>query len=942
MLKKAWLLFTYVIVITSIGYTQSSQTGSIVGTALLEDGAAIPGVKVTITSPAMLIGTMTAITNQNGTFRFANLPPGIYEISFQLEGFHTFIRKEIRVSVLQTFTVNASLRQETLQEAVVVTGQGPTVDTQHVTRATNWDIEFLKSMPAPRNLVAFVNMVPGMTGASNAAQTSAFGGSTMDNSYNLDGVNLGDQATGTQGVMFGMDIMDEVSVQSGGLAAEFGSVTGAMINVVTKSGGNKLSGQATMFYNGEKLMSDNTAGTPLAGTTITSDKWKIEPGLSLGGPVIKDKLWFFTSGNLNLRSRFVTGYPYGAEQLAFKTSDVYPYIKLTFQLNKENRFVFSYSGNRYKNDHAGADRYTPEESSQIYTSPSDMFNLAWIHYFGDNLYANFKAAGVTNYGLFWTSKDYALDKPFRYNGQTGTVSGPNWRNRNWNSRPRYNFNADATTFIDNWLGTHEVKFGAEFQYGPVKWEVLTAGDQNATNPVDMVGYWDDYAYGHTNWSWGYRFYGDGFNRQDNLVDYSAFLQDSWRLNKKLSVNIGLRYEYNSIIWPKQGEGSRQITSAIKAQVWNNLSPRLGLIFDLFGDSKTLIKASFSRYTIPNQLGFVNVAHPNGWYAGMNLFMDGVPYYDDWITFWSPSATTIGYKSNKLLSPITDELTIGFEREMFTDWTLGARFIRKWDKRLIHQVDASQLDIDKLMNDGVIEWTNWETFTVTDPYDNQVKTFYDQIDPYLEPQFYIVNPPGAVRNYKGLELTVSKRFSRGWGLNISYVYNDSQGLINTDREAADGEALGSSGLFTNPNAHINNIGHLDLEERHQFKLQALWRGPWGINLSGYFRFLSGVRFTRSITASYLDLQLQNVDPTIYAEQRGSSKLPDYKRLDLRLEKTLQLSNIKLAIFCDVFNVFNANTAVEIWNNSSNTTTYDYDETLNIMAPRTFQIGARIEF
>ena len=119
------------------------------------------------------------------------------------------------------------------------------------------------------------------------------------------------------------------------------------------------------------------------------------------------------------------------------------------------------------------------------------------------------------------------------------------------------------------------------------------------------------------------------------------------------------------------------------------------------------------------------------------------------------------------------------------------------------------------------------------------------------------------------------------------------------------------------------------------------GPLGINLSGYFRYLSGTRYARSVTASYLDLLLQNVDPTIYAEPRGTNKLPDFKRLDLRLEKMFQLDNVRLVIFSDVFNVFNANTASSLWTNSSNTTTYDYQEALNIMPPRIFQIGARIE-
>ena len=167
------------------------------------------------------------------------------------KGSGPIIRKGIRVGVLQTLTLNASLRQEAIKEAIVVEGQGPTVDTQRQTRAANFDIQFLKSLPAPRNLDSFVNMAPGMIGDNAGGGSSSSGSATMDNSYNLDGVNLGDPATGLTNVTFGLDIMDEISIQSGGLSAEYGSVRGAMVNVVTKSGGNRVTGSASFFFNHE-------------------------------------------------------------------------------------------------------------------------------------------------------------------------------------------------------------------------------------------------------------------------------------------------------------------------------------------------------------------------------------------------------------------------------------------------------------------------------------------------------------------------------------------------------------------------------------------------------------------------------------------------------------------------------------------------------------------
>ena len=163
MIKKISLGLLLLLAVMTVGYAQSSQTGTLMGVVSMEDGVTIPGVTVNLSSPALMVGKMTAVTNENGVYRFANLPVGIYEISFQLEGFRPVIRKDIRVVALQTYTVNASLRQESLKEAIVVTGQSPTVDTQRQTRAANFDVQFLKSLPAPRNLGNFVNMAPGMT-----------------------------------------------------------------------------------------------------------------------------------------------------------------------------------------------------------------------------------------------------------------------------------------------------------------------------------------------------------------------------------------------------------------------------------------------------------------------------------------------------------------------------------------------------------------------------------------------------------------------------------------------------------------------------------------------------------------------------------------------------------------------------------------------------------
>ncbi len=943
MIKKVSMGLLLLLTVIAVGYAQSSQTGSLTGTVTMEDGSTIPGVTVVIASSALVIGKMTAVTNENGVFRFANLPVGNYELTYQLEGFRTVIRKDIRVAALQTYTVNASLRQEALQEAIVVTGQGPTVDTQRQTRAANFDLQFLKSLPAARNLGAFVNMAPGMIG------DSAHGSATMDNSYNLDGVNLGDPATGTSNVSFGLDIMDEISVQSGGLSAEYGSVRGAMVNVVTKSGGNRVTGGASFFYNHESLVGNNKKGTVLENEGKTGNHMEIEPSFSIGGPVIKDKLWFFASASYNQTQNFAIGFPYNVANpdTIIKVSQPLPYVKLTFQPNQQNKFVLSYNYSDRINNNRNADRFHTENNTVKQTTPTHVINVGWNRYFGNNMYANFKV-GINKFAM---NLDSNSDAPFYYDVYTYQYmdKGGAWRTQDHNIRNRYNFNVDATTFIDNFLGTHELKVGGEAQLARVNWLVYGKAD-----PISGCHY--NAMLDENRYFYGLVLAGNGFDRKDNMDDYFGFIQDTWRLNRHLTINLGARVEYNSLTWPVQGEAgaiqlpgalsyltvNRGITDPIKGLSWTTFAPRAGVIYDLFGDSKMLVKASWARYTMANQTGWINTAHPNGWVGWITyLNPDGTPIVGSESVWSVPASTFIGYKDTKLKAPYTDELTVGVERELFTDWSASARYIRKWDRNLIHAVDAAQLDIDKLLSTGELDWSkNWIAKTGVDPFDGKTVTFYSKKNTAAS-EIHIINPPGAERNYSGVELTINKRFSHGWALNTSYVYGEGTGLISQGRGSA---ALGTSALFGDPNAHINAYGTLDLDARHQVKVQGMLVGPLGINLSGYFRYLSGGTWTRVITSRNLGVTVSQsrTGTTINAEERGARRLPDTVRLDLRLEKTFKIANFTLSAFADCFNVFNQGIATSVWTNSSNQATYKFERMMTINAPRMFQLGARIEF
>lgn len=917
-------------------FGQTGQIGSIRGVVTSPDGVPAPGVTVVLKSPAMVLSKMETVTNTNGSFRFMSLPPGKYEIMFQSEGMDTVVRKGIVVNANVNVTMDIQMQLKTIEQQIVVEGKAPTVDRQSVTKTATLDKEFLNSIPAARNLGTYFNMTPGVTA------NSAHGAAVRDNSYNLDGVQMNDPVVGTASSGYSMEIMEEISVQSGGLSAEYGSVKGAVVNVLTKSGGNDFSGALTMYYNNKDMVTDNTKGTPLEGT-LSGAKYEIEPGFTMGGPVVKDQLWFFTNLSVYRSAFYTSGYPHNQEaQVPNKDNKFLPYVKLTWQPSQSDKFVVAFNYNKRSIDNDGASRWKTVDTTTTYDSPSYTLSAQWTHTYGSNLITNFKI-GAFSTELNWLAKVH----------DGWYIEDTNWKesvSNGWddlNPRKRLQINFDGTLFMDNFMGSHEVKFGVQNTNGRGRRIVKTYG------PKDEKGFsrvwnrtWNGELY--------YAEYYIGHDRIDDVFNVGIFANDTWNISKNLTINAGLRFDYNRNYFPKHGDNVSEVAKgdfgyigypdqkwdmtipeSTTAFTWKNLSPRIGVIYDLFSDGSTLVKANFSRYLQDNYTTISFELHPVNW-VGYGAYMnpDGTIASIDYT--WVPGVNTkVGYNGEPLKAPYTNEITFGVERELWEDWSVDARFIRRWDRDLIEDVDASVVDIDALMQEGALLWKNYRKVTVTDPYNNASITFWDR-EKYIPADKYMVNPPGAKRDYTAVEFTLNKRYSNGWSLMASYVYNQAEGLIGT----AFWDSEGRTGFYNDPNAHVNAYGRMPLERRHQVKINASVKGPWGINLSSYIAFLSGQRYTRTVSSRDLGLTM-NAHTTVFAEARGSNGYPNQFYVDLRVEKYFRLSNrLSFSVFCDIFNLFNTNTTTGVITSSSNPN-YTFGATTSIFGPQVFRVGGKIE-
>jgi len=935
-IMSALIVLAIAAVFPSAMTAQMNQTGTLVGTISDNQNQPLPGVAVTIKSPAIILPQMGAITNDKGLYRYLSLPPGFYEITFSLQGMQTVVRKDVKVSVGQVTTIDAVLEQASLSESVTVVGQAPTMDLQSNVKSTNLDRTFLASIPASRNLNTYFNMAPGVVAEENNANglmSTANGSGVRDNSFNMDGVNMTAPDVGTQLIEFGMDVIDEISIQSGGLPAEYGDVSGAMINVVTRSGGNKFSGSASVYYNSDKLQANNTDGTALEGTT-SGYKYIFEPGITLGGPIIKDKLWFFTNLSYNTRAANIAGFPYGeTEQVPNKQTRPYPFVKLTYQPDQADRFTLSYNFSDYRQDNSGATLYNTESSTIKWSQPSHILNLQWTRMFNANFYTDFKVGYVNSH---INLRDKTGEAAY-VDLITGAVSGGYGLNDLY-SATRFQTNANGTYFVDGLAGSHEFKTGAELQ--------VTGSTRDLTPCVDSRnGMTAIYT------MMGTPVYGLVFAEVHSklaTMNLHGYLQDTWKPSKRLTFNLGLRLTHQEGRVPAQNEDegeqtflgvtyNRSVTSSFTPINRTSLAPRLGAVYDLTGDGKTLFKASFSRYIQANVTDYYSKANPNGFFVYAQMLNSDYTVIPGAYLFASyPSAATVGYNGQGLKAPRTDEVTVSLERELFTDWSASARYIRKWDRNLIEDVDANQLDIDALMTTGELIWTNWEKVEFTDAYDGTTKYFYNQKE-ILDSDIYLVNPPGAKRDYDGVEVTLAKRYTNGWSLMASYVWQNSRGLLGTEWS----NTYGGSTLYNDPNAHINAYGANALSRRHQFKLQSTVAGPWGVNVSGFFHFYSGLHYTRTVASTDVGLSLSQGQEIIYAEKKGSRQLPSQFIIDMRLEKMFRMRGLSLGLFADAFNLLNANEAAEVQTRSDSSALV-FEQMTRIVDPRSVRLGFKFEF
>ncbi len=900
--------------ILALALTATAQvpTGTLSGR--VTDGAApLPGVSVTVASPN-LQGTRMAVTSTTGDYIFAFLPPGDYTVRFELQGFQT-LETTVKISAAQTSRLDAEMPMAQLAEEITVTGSADTIST-NTQIASTMDSGLMDQLPVARNLVAAAALTPGVASTGPNGALAISGALSYDNLYMVNGVVITDNVRGTPNTLYIEDAIQETTTQVGGVSAEFGRFAGGVINTITKSGGNELSGSLRVSFDNASWR----AKTPLSVEPV--DKTNETYELTLGGYILKDKLWFFGAG----RSRKIDGTGQTSiTNLPFATSDDEKRYegKLTWAITQNHRIIGSYM------------KIDRTQTNNVFGTILDYNSLDKSRDLPQELRAANYTGVITD--TFFVEAQYSKRR-FTFEGSggdytdliNGTVVRDNTHYYRWNSptfcgvcgaerRDNEDYLAKGSWFLStDSLGTHDIVFGYDSFDDMRKSNNYQSGSNFVYWPTDLVINADGTVPLDPNGSPFPIVYGDGSSdftfwpilessKGTRFRTKSTYINDRWRLSNRLSFNVGVRYDKND------GEDASHHTVAKDSRI----SPRLGVSYDLRGDGDFILNASYGQYVTaiagsvadqgggsPSQLGY--------FYYGPDINTGSGPYLTthevlqsvfDWLyangsnAFGAPNRDVgYGYISGlsrvvgkDLKSPYSDEFTVGVSKRLGTHGTARIDYIHREFK-----------DLYSVM-------VNQNTGQVTDELGN------------VSDLQVIVNDNTLKKKYDGVNLQAQYRTDR-WNFGGNYTWSHAYGNY-------EGETAGSGPIANSSNPYYypeysqqrwtNPRGDLSIDQRHRGRVWAVWdvlnTKHNRLSLSFMESYFSGSPY--SATGSVYSYPYvtnpgyaqRPTTVTYYFSQRGAYHTDNITRSDLSLNYSFLVpalgKDLEFFVQPEVINLFN---------------------------------------
>jgi len=921
------------------------QTGEIFGRATDASGAVLPGVTVTLESPAQL-QPRVVVTSGTGAYRFPGIPIGTYAVKFDMSGFKTILRTDIRIETGFSAEINATLEVSGVAETVTVSGQAPVVDTKTTATGATFTRALLESIPSSRDPWVIIEQTPGVVmarqnvGGTQSGQQYGWvarGGGSANAMWNLDGATITDMADSTSPMYYDFDSFEEIQIQTGGNDASL-ETGGVNINFITKSGSNAFHGSGRFMIADKTFQASNVtdqlkamgagAGNPLKNIA--------DYGFEIGGPIRKNRTWFWAGVGYQDIEVGVLGFykpgatdPYDPDSLESDITNLKnANVKLQHQLTAKQKLTAQWTYSDKVRPTRGAGPTYPLETTLYQTGPTGVYRVAHQWVASDRLMNEFQVSYVDGgYKTDFHAPELA-DVQRGYDIATGMNSRST--QASYFDRPAWEIKNDTNYFLSGKFGgDHAMKFGVRYKSNPYRTVRHVGGGATSrfTNGVPTEGeVTRDQNTRRALWSWA-AYFNDSFTR------------------KRLHINVGLRVDYQD----DKAEAATVPASPILPDLlpainfagadsgayYLDMAPRLGFTYDLRGSGKTVAKATLARYygqgiytaDTLSPTTAITLRYPWADLNGDRFIQRNeldltklLSYSSNYDPAHPDSPLTPNKIDPGLKSDRTTEVVVGLEHELLRDFAVSASYIwRKYDRfnwspRIgLSSSDYTPVNYSANCGNATCGQTSYSVV-------------YYQI-PFTIPAASILTNQDFYRNFNGFELSARKRLSHNWQLNGSLTLNSAVDHYPSKQSYQD----------PTPIPFADNAQSPSMNARWVAKVSGTYLLPWGFNVSGFLNTRQGFILIKTIQSPTRTGSLGRVNVPIV--KYGEERYPNMTMVDMRVEKWFKLRQTQIALSVDIFNLGNANTVLDQETRQNVSTA---NNVFSILAPRVARFGIRVKF